>query len=250
MLTLTVKNGPDLEERFNHLVKSWRKYQEQRRDHGKKGRGFNELCRTEGGVFSYEFTKSEKGWHPHLHAVVLLDSKIDKHQLSEEWHKITGDSFITDIRALKPKNQQDIADAFLEVFKYALKFSELDLDDNWEAYRILRGKRLQGAYGAFWGVKVPEKMTDDLLDGLPYLELFYRYLHGKGYNLERTIKRDPDPVPECSTDGESDGTGEGIPVPFPLVEDSTQAPQVPKGGMRTPGKNTRCLTAVPRPPDR
>lgn len=195
MLTLTVKNGPDLEERFKHLVDSWRKYQKQRRDYKQKNRGFNELCRTEGAVFSYEFTKRDQGWHPHLHAIVLLDSRMDKHQLSEEWHRITGDSFITDIRALKPTNQQDIADAFLEVFKYALKFSEMDLDDNFEAYRILRGKRLQGAYGAFWGVEVPEKMTDELLDGLPYLELFYRYLHGKGYNLERTIKRDADDVP-------------------------------------------------------
>lgn len=190
MLTITVKNGPDLEERFNHLATSWKKYQEKRRDWLKKGRGFNELCRTEGAVFSYELTKSESGWHPHIHAVVLLDSKIDKHQLSQEWHEITGDSFVTDIRKLKPKNQQDIADAFLEVFKYALKFSDTPLEENWHAYEVLRGKRLQGSYGAFRGVVVPEKMTDELLDGLPYLELFYQYLAGKGYNLEKTIKRE------------------------------------------------------------
>lgn len=190
MMTLTVKNGPDLTERFKHLADSWKTYQGRRRDFAKKGRGFNELCRTQGGVFSYEFTKSQAGWHPHLHAVVLLDSKIDKHQLSEEWHQITGDSFITDIRKLKPNKTQDIADAFLEVFKYALKFSEMDLEDNLDAYHELKGKRLQGAYGAFWGVEVPEKMTDDLLEGLPYLELFYQYLSGKGYNLEKTLKRD------------------------------------------------------------
>ncbi len=190
MLTLTVKNGEDLNERFTHLTKSWKTYQNRRRSWTKNGRGFNELCRTTGGVFSYEFTKSKSGWHPHLHAVVLLDSKIDKHQLSEEWHKITGDSFITDIRKLKPNKTQDIADAFLEVFKYALKFSEMDLEDNYDAYHILKGKRLQGAYGAFWGVQVPEKMTDELLDDLPYIELFYQYLSGKGYNLEKTIKRD------------------------------------------------------------
>lgn len=190
MMTLTIKNGFDLTERFNHLTDSWKKFQARRRDYFKKGRGFNELCRTQGGVFSYEFTKSQAGWHPHLHAVVLLDSKIDKHQLSEEWHQITGDSFITDIRKLKPNKTQDIADAFLEVFKYALKFSEMDLEDNLDAYHQLKGKRLQGAYGAFWGVEVPEKMTDDLLEGLPYLELFYQYLSGKGYNLEKTLKRD------------------------------------------------------------
>jgi len=188
MLTITVKNGHDLKERFEHLSPSFKKYQQRRRDWFKKGRGFNELCRTTGGVFSYEFTKSEKGWHPHLHAVVLLDSKIDIHKLSDEWKDITGDSYIVDIRKLKPNKTQDIADAFLEVFKYALKFSELDLSDNLDAYMQLRGKRLQGAYGDFWGVVVPDKMTDDLLDNLPYIELFYKYISGKGYNLENTKK--------------------------------------------------------------
>lgn len=190
MLTLTVKNGDDLTERFKHLTDSWRKYQGRRRDFVKKGRGFNELCRTQGGVFSYEFTKSEAGWHPHLHAVVLLDSYMDQKALSEEWKAITGDSFVVGITKLKPKKTQDIADAFLEVFKYALKFSEMDLEDNLDAYHQLKGKRLQGAYGAFWGVEVPEKMTDDLLEGLPYLELFYQYLAGKGYDLNKTVKRD------------------------------------------------------------
>ena len=189
MLTLTVKNGDDLQERFDHLVKSFRTYQNRRRQFIKTGRGFNELCRVTGAVFSYEFTKSESGWHPHIHAVVLLDSKIDNVQLSEEWRSITGDSFIVDIRRLKPHKTQDIADAFMEVFKYALKFSDMDLEDNWNAYLSLRGKRLQGAFGSFWGVEVPEKMIDDLLEDLPYIELFYKYLSGVGYNLENTIKK-------------------------------------------------------------
>jgi len=193
MLTLTVKNGDDIEERFSHLVKSWRTYQNRRRDSLKKGRGFNELSKVDGAVFSYEFTKSDKGWHPHIHAVVLLNSKIDHIQLSKEWHSITGDSFIVDIRKLKPSKTQDIADAFMEVFKYALKFSDMDLGDNWEAYINLRGKRLQGAFGSFWGVVVPDKMVDDLLDNLPFLELFYKYIRGTGYNLEKTLKHDPPP---------------------------------------------------------
>ena len=196
MLTLTVKNGEDLEERFNHLAKSWKTYQGRRRDFKKKNRGFNELCKVDGAVFSYELTRSDQGWHPHLHAVVLLDDYIDPVQLSQEWKSITGDSFIVDIRKLKPKNTQDLADAFMEVFKYALKFSDMDLEDNWSAYMGLRGKRLQGAFGDFRGVVVPEKMTDDLLDDLPYIELFYKYIRGIGYNLENTIKQQPRPKNE------------------------------------------------------
>jgi hypothetical protein len=31
------------------------------------------------------------------------------------------------------------------------------------------------------GVEVPEELTDEPLDDLPYVELFYRYLHERSY---------------------------------------------------------------------
>lgn len=37
-------------------------------------------------------------------------------KLSQEWHQLTGDSFIVDVR---PFRQDDIASGFAEVFKYA-----------------------------------------------------------------------------------------------------------------------------------
>ena len=44
-------------------------------------------------------------------------------------------------------------------------------------------KRLQGSFGLFWGVNVPDKLTDDLLpDELPYIELFYKYTNA-GYTV-------------------------------------------------------------------
>lgn len=193
LLTLTVANGEDLQERFDHLVKSWKVYQDRRRQYFKRGRGFNELCKVEGAVFSYEFTHSAKGWHPHLHAIVLVDpdNPIDfDHEwpdrlkkvspLAQEWYSITGDSFIVDC---KPINTDDPAKSFAEVFKYALKFSDLPPDLNYTAYQTLKGKRLQGSFGLFWGVKVPDKLTDDILDDeLPYIELFYKYTKG-GYTI-------------------------------------------------------------------
>lgn len=182
LLTLTVKNGDDLDERFSHLKNAWLVLQRRRRQYFNKGRGFNELCKVSGAVFSYEVTNTGKGWHPHLHAVVILDEKIDQSTLSAEWLGITGDSFVTDIRMIKG----DPVEGFLEVFKYALKFSELSLADNLEAYLTLKGKRMQGSFGDFHGVVVPETMTDELLDDLPYLELFYRYHDRRGYNLEST----------------------------------------------------------------
>lgn len=219
MLTLTVKNGHDLPERFNHLQSSMKKFMKRRRDFLSAGLGSSQLARSEGGVFSYELTKSKFGWHPHCHMVVMLDpqnpidfpfhlrpvfhkpdawsklSPLEKKNekalrkkytdaiqdsgLCKEWQKITGDSKIVDLRPI----EGDPAQGFVEVFKYALKFSDLKPKENIEAYSFLKGKRLTGSFGCFWGVKIPEKMTDDLLDDLPYIELFYKYTKA-GYSLQ------------------------------------------------------------------
>ncbi|CED58040.1 Rep protein (plasmid) [Aliivibrio wodanis] len=197
-LTLTVNNGADLKERLDHLQKSFKKYMNRKRDAVKKGRGYCELNKIHGGVFTYEFTYSEKnGWHPHIHMVALCDpsdlpgfpigsnsgKKKQNSKLSKEWLSVTGDSYIVDFRPI----ENDPVQGFIEVFKYALKFSDLTPDKNYEAYKILKGKRLQGSFGDFWGVNVPEKMTDDLFEELPFLELFYRYTQN-GYSLQDVKK--------------------------------------------------------------
>lgn len=190
MLTLTVKNGHDLHERFEHLSKSVKKLLVKRRD-ALRGKTQSELAKALGGVYSYELTLSEEhGWHPHVHMVVLQreDDLIDfdKYQakdslLSKEWLSVTGDSFIVDIRPIKG----DPAEGFIEVFKYALKFSDLSPQENLAAFLTLKGRRLTGSFGLFWGVEVPENMTDQLLDELPFIELFYKYTKA-GYSLTGT----------------------------------------------------------------
>lgn len=191
LLTLTVKNGPDLVERHGHLECSWKKLQKKRRN-AAKGLTVTEMSKVVGALFSYEVTNKGKGWHPHLHAIVLLDDWLDQGKLSAEWHRITGDSFIVDVRRIGKRLDAlvdptgsivpEVVDAFTEVSKYALKFSDLSFSDNLHAFETLRGKRLQGAFGAFWGVKVPESLLDDLLEHEPYLELVYRF-NGRAYDL-------------------------------------------------------------------
>ena len=187
LLTMTITHSKESElmERFLHLSNSWKKYQSQRRDWKKKGWGFNELCKVDGAVFRYEVTnKHGNGWHPHLHSLVLLNNWIDQKQIVKEWKKITGDSDIVDIRRIKGKTDDELIKSFQEVFKYTLKFSEMTLADTFQAYETLKGKRLQGSFGSFWGVKIPEEITDDLFEDLPYLEMLYRYRKNKGFNLE------------------------------------------------------------------
>ena len=91
-----------------------------------------------------------------MHMIWLCSEAPDAHQLSREWEALTGDSFIVDVRPMYGE-----IDGFLETFKYALKFSDLELSDNLHAYKTLKGKRLINSFGALRGVEVPEELTDD-----------------------------------------------------------------------------------------
>ena len=175
LVTLTVKDGPDLRERFKHLHDSQRELWKRKQ----RGRG-SVLDGVVGAVWSYEVKRGQGSgaWHPHLHMIALAESAPDARQLSSEWHDITGDSFIVDVR---PISQEDPASGFVEVFKYAVKFSDQEPSDTVHAWETLAGKRLLGSAGCFRGVEIPEDLTDDPGDylGLPYVDLLYRYLSGR-----------------------------------------------------------------------
>lgn len=175
LVTLTVKDGPDLAERFQHLHKAQRELW--MRKH--RGRG-SALDGVQGAVWSYEVKRGAGSglWHPHLHMIALAQVQPDQLELASEWKAITGDSFIVDVRPI----EGDPVEGFMEVFKYAVKFSDQDPSDTWHAYQRLRGKRLLASAGAFRGVVVPDELTDESLDELPFVELFYRYVRGRGYS--------------------------------------------------------------------
>ena len=186
MVTLSVRNGDDLSERLDHLRASM-KTLHHRRHRAKQPSVMHDV---EGGVYSVEVVNNGKGWHPHAHAIWMVDQDHEAftdsrtwalQKLSAEWHAITGDSFIVDARPIEPTDEENpFAAGFCEVFKYAVKPAELGRNLLLEAFPVLTGKRLVGAFGCFFGIKEPTKMTDDLdgLKGLPYFEYFYRFMHG------------------------------------------------------------------------
>lgn len=174
MVTLTVKNGPNLLERFKHLSSSLRAYHRRRsreRQHG-------EVLKASSAVWSYEFTNRGKGWHPHVHCIWLCEDAPDQSALSEEWRDITQDSFVVDVR---PLDMTDPAGAFCEVFKYAVKFAELSNVDRLEAYRTLRGRRLLDSFGELRGLDVEPGESDELLEDLPFIDRLFKYVTGNGY---------------------------------------------------------------------
>lgn len=179
LVTLTVKDGDDLAERMAHLHAAQRELWKRRQ----RGRG-SCLDGVVGAVWSYEVKRGSGSgeWHPHLHMIAIAEHQPDAGAIAAEWKNITQDSHIVDVR---PISQADPVSGFLEVFKYAVKFSDQEPADTWHCYQTLKGKRLIGSAGCFRGVIVPEQLLDEPFDDLPFRTLFYRYLRGGGYSLAR-----------------------------------------------------------------
>jgi hypothetical protein len=187
MVTLTVKDGESLSERFAHLRAALKKYRDQRRN-ALKGQRFVEYAKAFGGVHSIEIKRGKNSglWHPHVHMIWLCEEPPSASQLSREWLEITGDSYIVDVREFYGES---VVDGFLEVFKYALKFSDMELGDNWDAYQLLKEKRLVDNFGLLRGVKVPEELTDDDIDE-DFVYMLYYFARSSGYTFMGLVGQD------------------------------------------------------------
>ena len=107
LLTLTVKNGESLEERYEHLKNSFKKLLDRYRDFKKKVVALTSFVKLMGRFIPLNIltTIKTKEWHPHIHIFALISDWIDQEELSETWHEITNDSYIVDVRRVKkPKN--------------------------------------------------------------------------------------------------------------------------------------------------
>lgn len=180
-ITFTIKNGPDLPERFEHLRKSIQTILRHRNTEA-LGRGTHktEMSKLTGGVFAYEFKRGANldQWHPHIHMLAHLpkDRKIDARTLKNEWLAITDDSQVINIEYVNNDNP------YLEIFAYALKFSEMSHPDRWYAAQQLRSQRLISSFGSFRGVDLTDDVTDDILTtDEPFVDLLFRWHHARGY---------------------------------------------------------------------
>ena len=194
LITLTVKNGSDLAERYNHLQGSFKKLLQKRKNALKAVPSQETLLKhVSGAIYSYEVTISDDGeYHPHMHMIALVPKGIFTYQkriikkkavsvavdlwsgLVDDWLEITGDSKIVDVRLIE--NEEDQISALVETFKYALKFSEMDVETQVACYLVLKSRRMIGSMGALFGVKLPDNLNDELLPGEEkYVDLVYQY---------------------------------------------------------------------------
>jgi hypothetical protein len=250
LVTLTVKNGLDLVERVKHLKTAVRRCIDARRQALTGNKSGNTIFKDfSGGIGAFEITNNGNGWHPHVHFIILAETMPDQEKLSTEWLKRTKDSYIVDVRAIDPVNP---ASGFCEVFKYAMKFQGMSCENNWTAHCNLRGQHLLISFGNFYGVKLPDKLEDDCLDDLPYIDLFYRYLVGSSaYTLVKDeLHNNP---ARCGLAVGPAGGGSGLPHQLLHAQDDLAqacthvAPRIDKRTYRekkTVGRGDLALEAV------
>jgi hypothetical protein len=141
-LTLTLRHSPTpLGDQIDRLYDSFRRLRQRKawKAHIDGGAAFLELKLGRDGL-----------WHPHLHC--LIDGSYwSQKEIAEQWHAVTGDSYIIDIR--KPDSQQSTVNY---VCKYASKPMEATAIRNpsrlAEALLCLRGRRLCLTFGTFRGL--------------------------------------------------------------------------------------------------
>jgi hypothetical protein len=111
-------------------------------------------------------------WNVHLHAIIQ-GTYMHQALLSKLWKRITGDSLIVDIRAVR-----DNAHVTRYVTKYASKPLShtvvLDPDRLDEAIHALKGRRLATTLGDWRGVLLTPKQDEESWENLGYLDVMYR----------------------------------------------------------------------------
>jgi len=154
-LTLTIRNTPEISGETVSQMWGW--FRQLRRRKIWQG--------VDGAAASLEFTNRGRGWHPHLHAVLVVAPGAwlaDQSEWSREWGEITGGSVIVDIRPIRGS----VGAACREVAKYAAKAPELEDDAAvTELWRAIRGRRLWATSGCLRGAaeadEAPEFAAED-----------------------------------------------------------------------------------------
>ncbi len=177
LVTLTVKNGPALAERGAHL----------RKQVGRLRRGVVFRTLIAGGIYIEEITHNDRDvtWHPHAHMAVDFvgddaeltvlairagmpvamaerapDDRRLEFVLRHQWRRLTGDSFIVDVR---PLDRGDLR----ELCKYTAKLADIvyvpSLVAEFCAYAD--GRRMVIPFGTCYAVAAELAALDDQAAG-------------------------------------------------------------------------------------
>jgi hypothetical protein len=145
MITLSVKNDPDLERQTKHLIASFRRLRQT----------VEWKSHVAGGATIIEIKYGVDGWHAHLHIFCYMRFYVYE-RLLRSWKKCSGGTAVYITKA-------DENAMMYYVTKYVSK-SELQEEFRPEASRILRGYRLFQRFGDWSQLKVPKHLSDAKCD--------------------------------------------------------------------------------------
>lgn len=209
-IVLPVKHNSseDYETVFNRAKDGLKKLRFAINESKKKKNSKNFFSKFDGMFYSFEVTKSKNGWNVHINLLCCSDNEIEgiytytqkdgkttsQHKdIMRDWSKYTdNESFMHSINKIDTSSKEDLIKNLLEVFKYALKFQELKNEDLFEVYEKSFGKRLIGAFGSLYNIKLDVELeNEDLLDE-EFLELVYRFNYSSNTyeEYQREFKKD------------------------------------------------------------
>lgn len=151
-ITLTLKSSKEpLLELVDKLLASFRKLRRnaiwKATQHG--GAAFLEV----------KWNPQTDRWHPHLH-VISQGRYIPQNRLRDAWYKITGDSFIVDVRLVKSRT--DLCSYVTKYVASPVSHSVTNTHDLLvEAMKALHGRRTATTYGTWRGLRLIVKPDGD-----------------------------------------------------------------------------------------
>lgn len=122
-------------------------------------------CVTGGAAFLEVKVGRDSLWHVHLHMIV--EGKfVDQRKLGSEWHAVTGDSYVVDVRAVG-QDQKEV--------RYAAAYAGKPLDKTIcddpsrldEFIVAIKGRRLALTFGTWRGLDLDGEPTDLADDWIP-----------------------------------------------------------------------------------
>ena len=199
VLTISHKQWDKLSDLMDRLMSYKnmlaRSYRNSKRDKQRHKSFFSQF---DGMVMSIEIAhKGINGWHPHINILACSDKDIPiekwkylrgdtNAQLLEEWKRITHGSYIHNIRKINVVNSYFSRSGIWEVFKYAIKFSDLTVEQLAEVMAMQHSKQYHffATYGIFrgWELWKSEKYNWNWSDGV----FLYKEKDGK-YGLLKRI---------------------------------------------------------------
>ena len=151
-----------------------------------------------GGMGSIEITYNSNGWNVHINWLVNSDYKVQFYEFVDKngksWYQNKrleaflrrfNDSYIHSISELSFSNRDEIRDNLMEVLKYVLKFSNLEVHHLVYLYYYLYRKRLFFTFGNLRALDLESVddvvIGDNIEDYEDFVNLIYRRLPNYTY---------------------------------------------------------------------